>query len=357
MTPEIFPIPDRTFEGGPDFRAYLAEAYGREAVEPLTIMLGVTKHSEGELVAALEGFGLHVARRLGNVFHLATQANDEQLETYMTFEATAGVIIFYTNFRKTEDVPLITKFLQQDRMSHPLFLRPVVMQRVLDQLSGEFHDIQITEFTARRYPGSRTPAQVRPSVPRRTIQYWGADGLHALDEMRYQYGVTPTRLVIEIPEAVKFGIDGRGWLTYHRGDLSLVLRTLGEAINEAQKASRAFDGSSFQVFPLKTKHKTFQIPTSTPVVIQLRRQLTFAEMDEVKGALNNEFVVLDFTAQEGSLFLSTDLVAQSGHRFRVKADEAHIKMLPSGEPNFAAFMDFYEFVVNSIDPEAELVVA
>lgn len=352
---ELFPVPTREFASGADFRSYLVEVYRRQNAEPLTVVLGITKRSENSFLEALGDFGFAVERRLGNVLHLQLAGRDERLETYLTFEPEAGVVLFYTNFRKTEDVPHIAKFLLQDPHSHPLFLRPVVMQHFLDELSRDNADLQVTEFTARRYPGSRVLSKLRPSVPRRTFTYWGVDGLQVLEELRFNYGVSPNRLVIEIPET-KFDINGDGWLTYHRGDLALVLTMLGQAVTEAGRASKAFDASSFRVLPLRTAQKTFSIPASSPVQVHLHRKLPFSEVEDVRAALDEKFAVLDFLAQEGSLFLTSDLVTTQGVRFRIKADERSVRMLPVGEPNFGAFMEFYQVVVNAIDPDAELVV-
>jgi hypothetical protein len=79
-------------------------------------------------------------------------------------------------------------------------------------------------------------------------------------------------------------------------------------------------------------------------------------MKEFKNKLNNEYTIVDFIAKEGSLFLSSDVVSKSGFPFRIKADENHIRMFPAGEMIFSEFMKFYEFILKSIDPRAELVV-
>lgn len=353
---ELFPVPDRAFSGGPEFREYLAAAYNPDMVDnALTIVLALTKHPKAFVEEALTGFGFRVRRRLGRVLHLECDVSEGKLETYLTYEEDSGVMMFYTNFRKTEEIPRLKDFLRGDVRTYPLFLRPYVLQRLLDTLADQNEDLKVVDFTARRYPGSKQPAKLRPEVDR-TFGYWADDGRETLAELRHQYGVLPNRLVVDIPGKAKFGIDSKGLFTFHRGDLKMVFEIMGQAIDDSREAIQAFEGSSFQVFPVRTAEKEFGIPTSVPVVIRLRRKFAFAEAEDFRGLLDDQgYTILGFTAEEGSLFLSSDVVSKSGHRFRIKANEEKIKMLPDGDPQFSAFMEFYEFVLNSVDPEAELV--
>ena len=354
---ELFPVPDHAFPGGPEFRTWLAANYDAEAVDhALTIVIGLTRHSTEGLLSVLRERGFEVVRALGAVWHLRSQTPEGVLETYLTHEIDNGVVVFYTNFRKTEaeEVPRIKDFLYGDSKSYPIFIRPAILQQVLDELSDRHSDMQIVDFTAARNPGSKVAARLRPDV-RRTFSYWGFDGRETLRELSYQYGVLPRRVVVEIPGLSKFGVDSRGFFTLSRGSLDILLRIMGQSVDESRKAMRAFDGTAFQVFSVQTAHKAFGIPVSTPIRIVLQRGLAYSEVADVKSNLDDYgYTILGFEADEGSLFLSSDLLSRSGHRFRVKADEKSIRMLPCGEPNFAAFMEFYQFVLNRVDPEAEL---
>lgn len=354
---ELFPVPDSVFEGGPAFRTWLAENYDSEAVDhALTIVIGLTKIPEAELLPALQQFGFSVVRRLGKVLHLKSDTPEGTLETYLTYEAENGVVIFYTNFRKTEEVPRIKDFLYADPKSYPILIRSAIMQQVLNELAAVHENMKIVDFTAFRSPGSKVPARLRPDL-KRTFGYWGDDGRETLRELEFQYGVVPRRVVVEIPDEAKFGVDSRGFFTLAWGSLDIVLSIMGRSIDESRKTMRAFDGSSFQVFSVKTSEKAFPVPSSTPVRIRLARELTYPEVEGIRASLDDHgYTILDFYAEEGSVFVSSDLMSRTGHRFRIKADQSQIRVLPYGEPNFAAFMEFFEFVLNVVDPEAEPVV-
>ncbi|HLB69912.1 MAG: hypothetical protein OIN88_00925 [Candidatus Methanoperedens sp.] len=353
---EIFSVPNITFSDGTEFREYLVRNYDASQVDhELTIIVGITKHpSNIEFFEALQSFGFSVKRTLGSVYHMEYNLEEGALECYVTHDNETGVVVFYTNFRKTEEIPKIRDFLKFDKNTYYLFFKPLLMKQISEKLMENYQDLEIHEFTARRSPRSRFEARIRPEY-RRTISYWGDDGRETLQELEYQYGVLPRKFVVNIPGIIKFKIDEEGLFTFFHGDLRILFEILGKAVNESRKTMEAYNGSSFRVLPIKTAHRLFKIPSSTPVSIHLRNPIAFHEMDELKELLEAEqYSIVDFVAQEGSLFLSTDVVSKSGYQFRIKASENHIKMFPIGDKNFAEFMQFYEFILQSVDPRAEL---
>lgn len=354
---EIFPVPTTEFKDGPEFRKYLVENYDPEKGDnALTVLVGLTRRPEEDAFEALAQSGFKEVRHLGAIRQLRHESERGTLETYVSYERGTGVLVFYTNFRKTVEIPQINDFLRSDPKSYPLFLKPSEMERVLRSLEEHFPQMSIVDFTAKRYPGAKQEAKIRPESER-TFSYWARDGRETLTELRFLYGVLPTRVVVEVPDTSKFGVDSRGFFTFQWGDLSVLFRILGEAITESSVTTKAFDGSSFQVLPVKTSSKSFDIPTSTPVQIRLQRKLEYGEVEEIESLLDSSgYTVLSTTAEEGSLFLSADVISQSGKRFRVKANEHRMKLLPADEPEFSAFMEFFEFVVTELDPHAELVV-
>jgi hypothetical protein len=355
---EIFPVPETPFKDGPEFRQYLSKEYDPSKVDhALTIVMGLTTRSEDDFCKALTDFGFVIERQIGKVCQLKFELPEAILETDVTYDriSDSGVIFFYTNFRKTEEVPKITDFLYEDPKSYPLFLRPSIMQKILDDLAALHNDLAIVDFTARHYPNSKAPARIRPAFER-TFSYWGWDGLQTLQELQYHYGVLPTRMMIECPGVVKFSMDGRGFFTLQWGDLNLLFNILGNAIQESGRTISAFNGSDFKILPINTASKAFRLPSSTPVSIQLTKKLAYEDVDDLEAHLDEKgYVLLNLMAEAGSLYLSSDVIAKSGHRFRIKADERHIRMLPDGIPQFSAFMEFYEFVLNYVDPDAQLI--
>ena len=355
---KLFSIPDIKFYNPPEFREYLVENYESSQVDhDLTIIVGITKHNKIDFFEALQSFGFTTVRNLGSVSHIKFDLDEAPLECYVTHDADTGVVIFYTNYRKTNknEIPKIRDFLSSDVNTYYLFFKPSLMREIAEELMDEYDNLEITEFTARRLPNSRFESHIRPNYDR-TISYWGDDGREALQELGYQYGVLPSRFVVNIPETIKFVIDDEGLFTFAAGNLNILFDILEKSVNESRKTMEAYDGSDFKVLPVKTAGRSFDIPSSTPVSIQLNQSIEFHDISEFKTKLNKEYAIVDFIAREGSLFLSSDLVSKSGFQFRIKADENHIKMFPDGKMIFSEFMKFYEFIIKSIDPKAEFLI-
>lgn len=161
---------------------------------------------------------------------------------------------------------------------------------------------------------------------------------------------------MNIPETIKFTVDDEGLFTFAVGDLNILFAILEKAVNESMKTMAAYNGSSFKVLPVKTARRSFEIPSSTPVSIQLQETIEYHDMTDFKTKLSKEYTIVDFIAKEGSLFLSSDVISKSGFQFRIKADESHVRMFPDGVMIFSEFMKFYEFILQLIDPRAELIV-
>jgi hypothetical protein len=238
---ELFLIPDITFSDPPKFREYLIENYNpAQVVHDLTIIVGITKYDKNEFFKALQSFGFTIVRNLGSVRHMKFDSDGGPLECYVTHDTDTGVVIFYTNYRKTreEEIPKIRDFLGSDTNTYYLFFKPLLMKEIAEELMDRYENLEITEFTTRRLPNSRFESQIRPKYER-TISYWGGDGREALQELEYQYGVLPSRFVVNIPETIKFKVDDEGIFTFAGGDLNILFEILEKAVNESRKTMEA----------------------------------------------------------------------------------------------------------------------
>jgi hypothetical protein len=353
---ELFPIPSKSFSSTMDFLEYLRGHYASESVtHPLTVVVGLTERNKPDLLSSLGKAGFKVMRELGEVIHLKAEIEKDQfLECYMTLDPVTGVVLFFTNFRKTEEIPKLNDFLEADPHSYYLFFPPLLLKRYIERLMSEHEDIEIKEFTSRRSPESRMPSRYRPSF-KRTIGYWGDDGKETLKELEYAYGVLAQRVIFEIPSVCKFGIDCRGFMTFHAGDISCPLQILQGMTAEARRARSAYQTSSYKVVSAGTSESPLSIGLSSPVTILLKNNLTYDRVEELRSRLESEgFSIIDTVALEGSLFLSSDIISRAGHRYRIKSDGSKIRMFPDSERNLHSFMELYEFIVNQVDPDAFL---
>lgn len=354
--PSLFPIGDRKFETASAFRSFLGASHAHQgAHRPLTIVVGLTSRGREDLIAALESFGLAVRARAGEVYVLASSRPRIHLESYLTYE-DGGVLVFYTSYRKTEDIPLIRDFLKRDPFTHPFRFRSGVLYQSLSLLMERFESLRVTEFTARADANSLLHGRVRPGKER-TIYYWGVDGKEVLQELGPEYGVLPTRVVVDVPRGPRLGIDTRGVFTQIRGSPQPLFETFEFALGEVKRTRLAFERSKFEVHNVQRGSTTFSIPQSTLATVRFKTKLDFTRADAfLNGTLREQnYACMSAALEEGSLFMSADLVSPRGYRFRLRADENEMRLFPGGEQDLRAFLDFYDLVLTHIDSDAEIV--
>jgi hypothetical protein len=354
---ELFPIPsDKTFRDSEEFLDFLKRYYDPAKVShPLTVVVGLTELDRPSLLASLHRYGFETVQAFGEVVRL--KANIEAggvLECYVVLNTESGVLYFFTNFRKTEEIPKISEFLQSEPDSYYLFFSSVLIEKAIEKVDSQFAGVSIPDFTARRSLDSKVPARYRPYV-KRTVSYWAEDGKEVLSEMKYAYGVLVQRAIIEVPERCKFGIDGRGFMTFLSGSLECPLNILTEIIEQARKARSAYATSSYRTATVGSPDAPLRIGVSSPATISLSEPLAYDRIGDFIERLESEgFLVVDSVAEEGSLFFSSNIMTPSGNRSRIKSDGSRIRMFPDDERNLQSFMQFYEFVINQIDPNARL---
>jgi hypothetical protein len=352
---ELFPVPDVRFTSASEFIDYLkcnyrADGKGHE----LTVVVGTTERPRGDLEQALHEFGFETTRSLGEVMQLRAPYEDGVLECYFTYE-DPGVLLFFTNFRKTEEIPRISDFLKSDERSYSMFFPPMLLREAIKTLLHDHSEMTVTEFTARRGEYSRMPSDLRPHY-KRTVSYWGDDGIEALRELESAYGLVVQRAVVVIPEMCKFGMDCRGFITANWGETNCALDVLVGLIAKSRKTRRGYDQSSYRLALAGTAGKAFEVGVSTPMTILLTKDLSYAEVVGFENRLQESgYSVLATLAQEGSLYLSSDLITSDGHRLRVKSDGRRIRVFSGYDRTIRSFMAFYEFVTSQIDPGAEVI--
>ncbi len=354
----IFPVPDKDFRDTAEFMDYLRANHDfGEVKQPLTVVVGVTERSRKDLESQLIAQGFTLMRRLGTVLHLHAPVEGESaLECYLGHDEDTGVLRFVTNFRKTEEIPRINELLKSDLHSYYLFIPPLLLRETLYSLEREYDDMEISDFTARRSSGSVIPAKMRPKS-RRTFSYWGDDGRDTLAELEELYGILAQRAIVTIPGVCKFGIDCRGFMTFHSGDLDCPLRVLDSIVEKARNARGAYDLSSYDSVLIGTSENRLELGVSSPVTIALKAPLEAGDVSEFHAKLEDGgFSVIDSFVKEGSLLLSSDIISKTGQHYRIKSNGPTIKMYPDDARNLHGFMQFYEFVVDEVDPDARLVL-
>ncbi len=355
---ELFEVPNIAFETPAHFREYLASEFEpAEILHNLTMIAGLTELNAKQLEDHLSRHGFKVVRRYGSVVRIARETPDGQFETYLTLDpGPLGVLLFFSNYRKTEELKLLQDFLEVCPSTYRLFLRPVLVKRILDELMSSHEDLRILDFTASRNLNSRTPAKLRPNT-QRTVRYWAQDGREVLGELSDAYGVVPKKLRVDVPGVAKFSLDNVGAFTFFEGNLGVLLGIVKTAVESAVADAEILRKAHFELYPASIPGEAFTIPVSSPADIALEVRLDVNIMPTLLAKLEEqEFVPFNTSIEEGSLFFRSDVLdLRSSQLFRLRADQGSLRVLPGSRESMKPLLRFYEFVLEELDARAELV--
>jgi hypothetical protein len=361
----VFEVDKARFSSLARFNAYLADQGSEHFNNDLYIVAGFSHLSERELHELLEFRGysiedLGAIQKIGRVYdEPATDDEDEtdkdakRAEYYLYYDETSGVILFYTDMRKTEEIDsTVGELLADEEGLHYLYVSPRLFRILRETARQETHG-EVTRFIADRLQESDYPARIRPEYER-TIQYHGDDGLDTLAEMETNYGVRPRNITFNITNVAKFRVVRDGVFALERGDVERFFEYVHSCIEEAQKVKDAFDASSFEMLPATDN---LSVPTSDPTTIQLSGSLNYEEVGPITSQMRDEgYLVVDSFRQEGSVYFTSKVIdTEKQNTFRLRASEDEIRVFPQeSESHVGSFLRFHEFVQNHVDPNASV---
>lgn len=369
-TIKLFSVPPgTTFEDEADFRKSLITSGQLEDIlqdRYLYVVIALMDYTEpNSLCALLRRKGFIIDEKLGSVWKIhfapADSGSDQHaFETYVALDWSNGLAVCYTNYRKTSEIdPFLIPVLSRASSHLDLFvLYPSLIQRILDGVSEEFPSARVVEFTAHTAPSTGGGAMGRTGY-KRTIRYWGDDGMYAYPELHDLYGTAITSVQVELPEmATKFKLHQKGTVALCSGSPSLLSHIMDSYVLPAARKQRAaIVRTRRQYVTVGTDDRQHRIPFAVPLSIELAHPLSFHKVDRDLEELlkDHRFPALSFLAEEGSLFLSASLVDKDrGAGFDIRASENRIKLLPGSHTGLATLLRFYDFVLEEIDPYATL---
>lgn len=358
---ELFEVDRDSFDGLPEFNDYLGGPHG-PIENDLHIVAGLSQYPEGEFLDLLLADGFEIVEEHGAVTHIQKEytRNDEEYSAgfHLHFhdgEGEGGVVLLYTNQRKTKEIEHTVKDLfENEHGLYYLHVGPRLFQIVREEVLQREDYAEIDEFVADRSKDSDRPSRIRPDFER-TISYYGDDGWETLREMEENYGVRPRYLQFNIPNDASFKITRDGVFSLSSGNLDTMFHYVEKCIQESLGIKRAFDGSNFRMVE---NTENLRIPTAEPAVIDLNTPLHYSELPKIKARMDDEgYFIVDSFGQEGSLHFSSKVYdKQKENTFRLKATDDAIRVFPQEEDgDLGSFLRFHEFVQNHIDPEAEAI--
>ncbi len=308
---------------------------------------------EDKFISALSEMDFHVVRKHGVVFHLKRG----NIDFFVCRDQKYNLDIFLTDARKTHDLPPLLNFISfTPRISH-LWIQPVLMMNIMDELIDRYPETTIPFFTARRTISTEIQARYRPSIER-TIQYNGIDGVDTLKEMKFYYGVLPKIIEFSLPIGVRFKLDSRGIITLKQGlfsDISPIIKRIVKQILGVRDAVKK-SGFKIDSIPTRTKVK-FRRFLQTPWTIEIGEQIEAFRMLELLKKNEDDyfnFILSNYSKQDDNRpYLSARLVNEyRGTSIDIIYHGKKINVYPIDDVDIGISMDFFQFVTEYVDSTA-----
>lgn len=302
-------------------------------------------------------------KRLFKPYFDRTAMIERQAFFYLYLDPDTGILFCFTD-EKTDIIKnVFNKVLRYEKNIYYLFIGASAFY----YLSRNIQKIDITSncvyFSARHLPSYATRGKIRPDY-KRTIVYHGTDGdaFDTLIDMREFYGVLPRIMRYRVMDVGEYEVQNIGLFTlryeYSQEISRLKLFEIVELVlNYILKQKEILDGAEYKLVPVKTKNKTFNIPTIKPWLIDFSSNLEDNIMDEIINILNEEeYPLYNYVSEIGGSFRisGTIIDGRKNSLFSIDVKNNQIIVAPIDNCTFDTFLRFYEVIVENIDPLAEI---
>jgi hypothetical protein len=242
---------------------------------------------------------------------------------------------------------------------YSLFIGPRTFEYIMKEILEEAPFAKCVYFIAKYQPGFAVRSEVRPEV-RKTIIYHGEDGLKTLEELKTHYGVRPRSMRFKLPEVGTYEISHDGcftlWATENTGvePRQYLLKLVNTTLKDALMARKAIETANFEIIPVKTEKRTFEIPNLTPWIVNFKREIRYEDGKTLIGVLaRSGFSAFNYNRVEGSLRLSGMIVdLKKNSVFTFDLNNQSMTVAPHGKVPFDSFLRFYQTLVEEFDPDA-----
>lgn len=261
---------------------------------------------------------------------------------------TASPILFTLNssrdFRTTAE-PMI----RNSEGLYPMWLRPEELTELREEIL-EKEGLRLTGFDYDTFGKERRSEVERRPGRKREGSHEGDDANTVLEEMKVDYGITPTKLRFSLPTKGDFQVSNEGEFVLTQGNTQFLYSEITEpALEKAYPVNRLIQRSDLSVIkdngPDQIHGKAIEVEIGT--------RLDFDDFDDLKVEMErNDFYPFSYHAAQGSLLLNGRIVDENnGGILSVSTDGETLSMLPRYESGFDSLLRFYRFIVEHIDPE------
>jgi len=293
----------------------------------------------------------------GNLVNLSAQVSeDEERIPYYVYVDDTFPVFFTTGTLTKEIPPTLQEYLLTRREMSRMWIAKRQMERLRESLVSEHPYLLIPFFTGQRTKNVNIPANRRPDT-KRTIVYYGDDGLETYREMKHQYGVLPSNIEFENPGGFNFRVKEQGIFTLLDSGVSQVYTLLRETKEHLRRVKDAIDTSSFGEASGELLERT--VPYSEPWGIQLESGLSESDISDFRENIEREdkdLTITEYSPSYEPVGFSAEVVdTENFARAELKTTKDSIRIYPRDTTGIDQNVRLYNFVDDYIDPHCRPV--
>lgn len=345
---------DREYSGLDDFTQYIKNEVDIQDINGNLSIIGSIRDfgSNKEFTDSL-GRHFEVMDRSGDLMLLWSGNKGISHYVYLNGEFP----IFFTTARKTEDLPeTIWNYLREEKEMSRMWIAKRQMENLRKNIVREHPEVIIPYFTGNRSRYSDVEAERRPGY-KRTIQYYGKDGLSTFKEMKYQYGILPTNLQFEKANAFKFRVKQSGIFTINKAGIPEVLDIIKDSIDRLSAIKKIIDTSDFD--ERENNFADGNLTHSKPWGVEALGGISENDIDHFEDKIELdewEFALSRFTPSVEETGFDAELIDEYNYgETSIKTKEDVIRVYPRKTTGIDQSVRIYNFVNDHIDPNCEPV--
>jgi len=307
----------------------------------------------------------NVIENYGDIYKISIIEDDkedsEKIIIYLYFDKKNSIIIIYTLATSEQINALINRRIKRAYGTYHIPINFTAFMKLTSYLTKNYSKIKIPFFVSIHYPTFRTKGIHRKDV-RRTINYWGEDGLESMNELKKYYGMLPKVIEYKIENFGTYLITNNGKFTLESMDdmhlsWELFFKIVDYVIKDMLTYKKIISKSEYKIIPYETENKVFNLPTATPWIVKFSNSLDDKYLEElIKTITDKNFNLFNKNTFSGNSFTFSSAVydEEKNNLFSIDVDNNKITVIPYERNILESFLKLYE-AISEFDPDSNLV--
>lgn len=326
--------------------------------------VNLTIYNEKEDFLPLFMHGNNKLENMGDIDMLTMNAfyynMPKEVTYYLYFDKENSILLAYTQANRSDLDQTLYRVLKRSFGTYYLPINFTAFFKLTTYLENNFDRMKITYFSAFHHPKFKTRGLHRPDV-RRSIQYYGDDGLKTIEEMKEYYGMLPRTIEYDIEEYGKYRVNNEGRFSFMSGhdnvpSWEIFYDIINYVLKDILLYKKIIEKSEYKILPYSTDEKTFYLPTATPWIMNFGNELGDKDLDILLDMLsNNDFTLYNTSKVYGESFTLSSMIydEMKNNKFSLHIDNDKVIIIPYEKNILESFIKIYE-VISDFDPESEI---